>query len=392
MKKICSVLLLSVLGICACQKEKSTPNKPAQGGTTVTKSIYDEVIDFQVAYILGTQLPSGAIMETAVPNSRISPYFADISCSALLRKPTPANVDAVKKWMVWYMGKLNGDKNPIKGGPEVVGSVYEYYGAAETTKGEYDAVDSGASTFLVLAMDLAQASPSDKAWLAGYADKLRLVAGALEKCLDIPANNIVTTFGPDNNDGLSIDSYVNGAKYLMDNAEVNQGLRAMVWLETNVLNGDATHYQALLTTHTAAMDTQLWRGTMYNWFENGSTGATISQWKNFYADAVGQLFPGMLGAIDPQSARAKMLYTGFNKEYPAWSTGTVYLAPFPHTEVLYAAAVINDKPRVDEYLNHILSFNRTGAQKPSWYNAEAAWVIMSASKMKNQGSTPVYKE
>jgi hypothetical protein len=396
MKKICMVLLLGTLFVCACQKAKTVPNrKKDDGDTTVvnTKPIYDEVINYQVQFILAAQLPDGPIMDTSVPGSRISPYFADIAARALLKRPDATNIAAVKKWMVWYLGKLNGAINPVTGAPEVVGSIYDYYGAAETTNGTYDAVDSGASTFLSLAMELVVASPADKAWVAGYAVKIKAVADALEKCIDNANNNVNIAgggFSPDDNDGLSIDLYAHGAKYLMDNAETNDGLKAMVWLESNVFNGDAAHYQQLLDANTAGMESQLWRSKMYNWFDDNSKGNTNSKWPTFYADALGQLFPGMLGVIDPLSSRANGLYSAFNVHYPAWSNGTVYSGQFPFAVVSYAAAVINDKVRVDEYINHILSFNRAGTQKPYWYNAEAAFVIMAASKMKSQGNNSVF--
>ncbi|BAU52955.1 hypothetical protein [Mucilaginibacter gotjawali] len=383
MRIVNNILVFGVLMICSCQKT----NTPAKVNTTtppVQKSIYDEVIDDQVNFILAAQLPDGPIMDTSVPGSRISPYFADISARALLKKPSATNIAAVKKWMEWYMKHLNGATNPVTGGAEVPGSIYDYAGAAETTNGTYDSVDSYAATFLALAMDLVVTSPADKGWLAGYTTQLNAVAGALERCLDNSNNTIPVTFGADDNDGLSIDSYVHGAKYLMDNAEVNEGLRSMVYLESNVLNGDAAHYQTLLAANSAGIESQLWRTTMYNWFANGSTGATISKWSTFYADAVGQLFPGMLGVIDPQSTRADDLYNTFNSNYPAWSAGTVYSGQFPFAVVSYAAAVFKDKTRVDAYINHILSYNRAGTQKPYWYNAEAAFVIMAASKIKSQ--------
>jgi hypothetical protein len=384
MKKINIVVLLGLLGVCSCQKTDAGKVTPKTDNKPVEKSIYDEVIDYQVSFILAAQLPDGPIMDTSIPGSRISPYFADIAARALLKKPNVTDIAAVKKWMIWYMNHLNGSTNPVTGGPEVPGSIYDYAGAAETTNGTYDAVDSGAATFLALAMDLMIASPADKDWLAGYATQLSTIAGAMEQCLDNAANNIPATFAQDDNDGLSIDSYVHGAKYLMDNSEVNEGLRAMVYLETNVLNGDAAHYQALLDANTAGMESQLWRTNMYNWFADGSTGATNSKWSTFYADAVGQLYPGMLGVIDPQSTRASDLYGTFNSNYPAWSTGTVYSGQFPFAVVSYAAAVFKDKARVDQYINHILSFNRAGNQKPYWYNAEAAFTIMAASKMKSE--------
>lgn len=394
-KKILTGLLLSFIAIGACKKEQHPGKTPITDDPVikpVQQTIYDSVITNQVQYLAALQMPSGALKDNEASNSRICGYFANIACRALLKKPTAANIAIVKKYMAWYISKLNGSTNPVTGKPEVPGSMYDYYAPGETTNGTYDSVDSYAATFLSLAKELAELSATEKAWVATYSTQLTLIGSAMEKCIDNAANNVPTTFGTDDNDGLSVDSYVHGAKYTMDNAEVNEALKAMVWLQTNLLGGSKTaHFQALLQANTNAVESQLWRGTMYNWNDNGSTGGTsISKWTAFYADATCQLYPGMLGVIDPLAERANRLYTTFNKYYPGWSTGIVYSGAYPWAVISYAAAVINDKTRVDEYIRHILSLNKAGKQKNYWYSAEAAFVILAANRMKNQGNTPLY--
>lgn len=377
-----------------CKKQvhpKKVPIVDVPGSVPAPVTIYDAVIANQIRYIIPLQMQSGALKDNEVSNSKITAYFANISCRALLKKPTTENVAVVKKYMIWYMSKLNGNTNPVTGGVEVPGSVYDYFAPGETTKGAYDSVDSYAATFLSLAKEFAQISATNKDWLASYAAQLNLIGSAMEKCIDNTENNIPTTFTPDDNDGLSVDSYVHGAKYTMDNAEVNEGLKSMVWLQTNVLGGaKTTRFQTLLTINTSAIESQLWRGDRYNWNDNGSIGTSISNWTNFYADATCQLYPGLFGVIDPFSDRANLLYTKFNVYYPNWSSGVIYSGAYPWTVICYAAATINDKSRVDEYINHILALNKSGKQKDYWYNAEAAFVILAADKMKNQGGAKVY--
>jgi hypothetical protein len=261
---------------------------------------------------------------------------------------------------------------------------YSYNGTALTSLGTYDSVDSYAATFLTLAKRLIEVSPSNQTWLAGYSYQLTLIGNALTKCIDDSSNTMPTGYTPDDNDGLTIDSYVHGAKYLMDNVEVNQGLRSMVWLESNVITGGSpTYYQGVLTTHTSAIESQLWRTSMYNWNDNGSTGSTISAWTTWYADAIGQLFPAMLELISPTSSRATSLYTSFNAHYPNWSTGTVYdPSGFPTVLVAYAAAKMNDVTRTTAYLSYLQTF--TGTSEPThWYIAESGFSILTASAMEN---------
>ncbi|MFV0469538.1 MAG: hypothetical protein ACK5MK_11505, partial [Dysgonomonas sp.] len=93
--------------------------------------------------------------------------------------------------------------------------------------------------------------------------------------------------------------------------------------------------------------------------------------------------------IDPSSDRANKLYTQFNVHYPNWSTGAV-VGTYPWALIVYAAATINDKTRVEEYIKHINSYNIKNTQKEYWYNLEAAFVILAVDKIKNTGTTPPY--
>lgn len=389
--KILVILVLLTVAAVACQKKavkRFGPDLPEE--EVETKSLYEKISDYQLKYILATQLPSGAMRDTEADGARICGYFANSACRALLTAPSTENVAAVKRYIVWYLGKLNGNINPYTAGTEIPGSIYDYYGADETSQGTYDSVDSYAATFLALLRELAALSEENKAWVATHAEKIALVASAMEACIDTDYNDVPTSFGPDDNDGLSVDSYVHGAKYLMDNAEVNEGLKAMVWLEERVLGGaKKNHFQTLLDKNTAAIEKELWRRNRYNWVDDGSRGVSNANWGNFYADATAQLYPGMFAVVEPGSDRANMMYTLFNTNYPNWSNGTTYTT-YPWAIICNAAAVMNDKARVDEYLRHIVSYNDAGAQKPYWHNAEAAFVVLAAHKIKNQASLPLY--
>jgi hypothetical protein len=309
---------------------------------------------------------------------------------ALLKDATAENIAVVKKYMQWYMGKLNGSQNPIRGGAEIPGSIYDYYGDTETTDGTYDSVDSYAATFLILAMEFASISEDNKTWLLQYVEDLTLISKAMEKCIDTDYNTIPGDLSTDDNDGLSVASYNYNAKYLMDNCEVNQGLKAAQWLkESNLIGADSGDFSTLLHNNTAAIESQLWRNTVYNWNDDGRTTA-ITNWAVFYPDATSQLYPGLFGVIAASEDRANRLYTQFNRTYPNWPKGQVYSGTYPWALVVYAAANINDKVRADEYLKHINSLNIKNEQKDYWYNLEAAVVILAVDKIKNPGTTPPY--
>ncbi|MCO5936668.1 discoidin domain-containing protein [Mucilaginibacter sp. RB4R14] len=375
--------------LLSCQKgqlpsgKADVANQPGINTKTVrlnaTAVNYSTIITKQINFILAGQLPSGAMMNTSVPGSRICGYFGNIACLGVLEAPTATNQTAVKNWMIWYMGKLNGTTNPVTGKSEVAGSIYDYAGSAETTNGTYDSVDSYASTFLMLAKRYGELSAANRTWLAGYSYQLTLIGNALMGCMDNSSNSIPTLYTPDDNDWLTIDSYVHGAKNLMDNAETNQGLKAMVWLQSNVItNGNPAYYSSVLTSNTSGIESQLWRTTMYNWNDNGTTGATMSNWATWYPDAVSQLYPAMFDVIAPTSARAASLYGTFNTKYATWSTGFVNdPSGFPWAAVSYASAKMSDFSRTNSYLTYLDSFAGT-TQPNNWYNLEAGFAILAA--------------
>jgi hypothetical protein len=388
---------LASLFLLSCGDERIS--SPDSGGTDIENTdtvynhidtVYNHLVKYQTNYLRSLQTASGAIKDTEHYNSRICPYFANFACMALLKDTTPENTATVKKYMQWYMGKLNGSLNPVSGGVEIPGSIYDYYGDAEMTDGTYDSVDSYAATFLMLAMEFAGISEDNKTWLLPYTDKLTLVSQAMEKCIDTDYNTLPGNFSVDDDDGLSVASLAYSAKYLMDNCEVNQGLRAAQWLkENNLIAAGAGDFSTLLYNNTAAIESQLWRNTAYNWNDNGSATSFVN-WSVFYPDATSQLFPGMHGVIAVSGERANRLYTQFNRIYPNWSKGEVYSGAYPWTLLAYAAASINDKARTDEYLEHIYSFNIKDEQKAYWYNSEAAFVVLAVNKIRNPGATPPY--
>ena len=384
-------LIFSLTAFSSCGDSSTSPPKPGNGNSNSIDLVYDAVTKSQISYLKNLQLSSGAIKDNTEVNSKICGYFANFACIALLKNPSVENTDVVKKYMQWYLGKLNGNVNTVRGGAEVVGSIYDYYAPNETTNGTYDSVDSYAATFLMLAQELAQSSSENKNWLLQHVNKLNLVAGALEACLDTENNSIPIGFSNDDNDYLSIASYVYPAKYLMDNSEVNKGLKSAKWLHEAGLLTTTSDYNMLISKNTAAFESELWQGTMYNWQDSkDGENRLISNWNVFYADATSQLYPALFEVIEPYSDRANKLYTEFNKNYPNWSTGQLYSGSYPWTLLVYAAASINDKARVEEYMKHIYSFNSVNKQKGYWYSLESAFVLLAIDKIKKSGSIAPY--
>jgi hypothetical protein len=384
---ILKILLLISSTLLLFQSCSDDKDSPLDNNLPDNLIIYRNVMSYQTNYLRLLQLRSGAIKDNEAKESKICPYFANFACLALLKDQNVQNLTMVRNYMYWYINKLNDSVNPINGGDEIPGSIYDYYGDTETTNGTYDSVDSYAATFLMLAREYANCSQENKKWLQQYVDKLTLISSAMVKCIDTEYNTIPGYLSTNDNDGLSIASHVYDAKYLMDNCEVNQGLKAAKWLKENQLISD--DFSLLLNKQTLAIESELWRGTSYNWFDNGSTTA-ISKWEVFYPDAVSQLYPALFGIIAPFGDRANKLYALFNHNYPNWSKGEVYSGDYPWTLLAYTAASINDNTRVDEYIQHIYSYNMKGLQKDYWYSLEAAFIILAIDKVINKTSIPSY--
>ena len=361
------VILLSFIPLMflACKPEPPIVTPPPVKPPIIGK--YDKLITAESDFIMAHQLDDGAITMSSnkgVPGYKIVPYFSNIAARALLANPTAARIAAVKKWMVWFMTHLNAD-----------GSVYDYYAtnftgtATLTSTGDFDSVDSYAATFFTLAKTLCDISPTDVDWLkTNYSAQLKKIGAAL----------IMVVQG----DGLAIAKPTYAIKYTMDNSEVNEGMKDMVWLSQNVIaGGETSNWQTLLTNNTNGVETVLWN-TANNTYFMYAGGPTIN-WGIFYADATCQLYPIWCGVIAPESARAISLWNTFNINYPEWSTGRIYDAGgFPWAVISYTAAVMNDKGRAESYLKYVQTFTDAGNQPTAnWYNLEAGFVILAAKKM-----------
>lgn len=386
------MIISLVVGIVAsamlsCGDDSTSP--PATTGNGISSDfIKNTVINSQLSFIRSTQSKSGAIKMTPIAGSKIMPYFSHFAASALLKYPTAQNIEVVKKYMLWYMSKLNGDTNPIKNIPEIPGSVYDYMdGGIETTSGGYDSVDSYAAMFLVLAKQLAEISPENKEWVAQHKEKLSLIASAMVACIDTPDVKLSGPGGFDDDDYLSVAiPYLFEVKYLMDNCEVNKGLQSAIWLKQQGML-DGADFSMLLEKNTQSIESQMWIGPTYNAYDYNDK-LDHTDMSRFYPDATAQLFPGMFGIIAPAEERANKIYTLFNTHYPNWSKGQMYDA-YPWSLMFLASASINDVSRVEAYIQHLYSLNSKGEQKTNWYCMEAAVVLLAMDEFKNT-TLPVY--
>lgn len=370
--------VLMIAASCACDSSSGTlPPQGGNGGMVKPdmSQIYNYVRSYQLAYIRSLQLPTGALKDNGSDNSKITPYFAHFAMMALLTDPTEQNQDAVRKYMLWYFSRLNGAKT-LYNDNEIAGSVYDYFAPDETTKGTYDSVDSYAATFLELALRFAEISDANTAWLRQYSGKVSMIADAMLKTIDAPLNVLP---GGNQNDYLSIAHYGYPVKYLMDNSEVNMGLKAAVRLGQYSIIDVSADLETFLSKNTEAIK-GLYNGVNRNYdYAKGNE----SDWNVFYPGATAQLYPALFRVVSPLEINSKQIYEKFNSTYPEWHTGKVYCT-YPWTMIAYAAAVMGDKERVDTYITHIYGLNVKNEQKAYWYDAEAASLVLAIDEIRNE--------
>ena len=323
---------------------------------------YQSIIDSESQYIKKLQLQDGAFVnayDIGVPGYEISPYYNNISAMSLLeKKPGIENIQIVKNWMAWYMGHLNKKDGTIDdwNAADKIGN------PMEKDSNEYDSIDSYAATFMSLAKKLCDVSPSDINWLKNYTPQLNLIAQALNSVID------KTT-------GLTFATYTDNSEYLIDNCEVNYGMQAMAWLSANqIISGNWRQY---FNSNTAGF--KYFRDVQDNFYFSEKDNHIID-WSIFYPDATCQLFPVLYGIIQPNSIKAKQIWSKFNNQYLNWSTGYLY-GDAPWTVICYVAFIMKDYNKVDAYLSYVQAYTDKGNQPGGWYNMEASFVLRSAIQM-----------
>ncbi len=347
-----------------------------------------KIIDFESSYIDSCVVPSGGIIMArwwintfqGTPHYKISPYASNFAAVGLLDDPTLSNLVIVKNWMTWVFNHLNADGtiydyyvSGLQGGTEL--PAIDSYPGDNISDPDYNAKDSYAATFFTLAKRYIEVVPTDISWLKGYTSQLRSIGSALYSVIDDSTH----MFGPDKADGLAIGKSDFKVKFTMDNSEVNEGLRSMVWLEQHVLGGDSSSfYEKLLNNQYYGFE-NLWNpnASSYYMYEGGPT----SNWDTLWADGLAQLWPIMCGVVSPTSSRAVSLYNTFNIHYPTWQTGTTYSA-YPWSAVFsLVASKMNDTTRANSYLGFIQNLINVNLCPSEWYVMEAGFALRAAKEV-----------
>lgn len=327
----------------------------------------------QVSFVAAHQLPDGAIISTP---GKINPYFANIGAMGLARANTPTSRAALQAWMSWYLAHLN---KPDTSG--LTDTVYDYtYDSAtgtETSTGDYDSVDSYASTTLDVAY-LAYAT-GDSSLRSFVRDNI-LSYEAIANLDDYPSGG----GGVRDTNNLTFAKPTYHADYLMDNAEVYGGLTDFAALESALgRTSQASYYGTWAATTKSAITSQLWNASTSTWDWALNMPANLG---TFYPDAAAQLWPVIWGVTAPGDAKSVSAWSNFTAAWPGWMHDTEPDG-YPWTVMTSAAERMGDTTDADTLLTTIHGNYAPGWGLPTscgastcgtWYDAEAGWFLLGA--------------
>lgn len=368
-----------------------SPNvKPPEDLRTEIKTVdYSGIMEGEFEWLLNQQIhmPESPIDGAFVRNKShvtkhatskknyhtIEPYFANLACLGILDIPNEKSIEAVKKWVDWYIRHIN--REPDKYG--ITGTIYTRQVNADDyndywSTDDYSASDSRGTTFLLLVKKFYDVT-GDKQYLIERKADLELIL-----------DSAIFTM---RDDGLTDTKNQEGhyTKYLQDNIQVLMGLRAIAELERTALNDNlkADHYQALADKSAKGIE-GMWMEDKQEYIYYINPNRTrLCDWNVFYGDAVSEVFPILYDAIDTESDRAQMLYKRFNTAQP----GRVIRSKkndFPWMATTIISAKMNDRMRTDEHLYTMKERYMDSGRKWPWYIFESGNALRAAKEMKTR--------
>lgn len=342
-----------------------TPAFPARAAVSPTW------ITEQVNFILSKQLVNGAIRG---PGDRINPYFANIAAIGLIHSGNSSGRSGALAWMKWYLAHLNA------AGPNVPQySVFDYVhdpiSGAQSPTGDFDSVDSYASTTLNLAY---AAFTSGDTLLQSYVSTNIATYESIANLLTYEAP-IGVRENAGVNSGLTIAKPSYAVAYTMDNAEVYSGLAEFAALQSLLgRSPQATYYSNWAASTQSAILSSLWNAGNNTWNIAAGNLATSA----FYAGGTAQIWPVLYGVVSASDYRAVAGWNQFTAIAPTWYQQVP--DSYPWTSVSRAAQLMGHAADATTSLTNIRSRFAPSFTTPSscgtspcgeWYCNEAGWFI-----------------
>ena len=340
---------------------------------------YYEIASREAEWLRSLQLSDGSFscyeLEENMP-SRINPYFGSYAAIAILRNDHKnESQEVAENFIEWYFSHMNMEKD-IKGS---VGTIYDYKVIVEdgeiveeTSNDAYDSADSYAAMFFVLLCEYYEKYSDDEIIVR---EKVRV---------DMLAELLIS---------LSSGYYTeskneSGVKYLMNNMEVYEGLKAAYRLY-EFLWEDDPYYNKLgeLIEGFENNFEEDWVGDGYYYpvlnGENESFYGEQMHMNKLYEYALPQLFPVMFGIVSDDDRLSKEVYTAFCEEWD-WVNmdfGNQSEANSTWSLISYAASCMGDFERLNEYLKGYE--NVTKDRTYPFYSGDGAFVVLACEEAYN---------
>lgn len=349
---------------------------------------YAGVSQREKAWIMANQTPEGAFTTYQIKGGSqeepeengVNPYFANIAAQSLLDgTPGPEELESVKRYLNWFIRHINTlEEDPVNG----PGTIYDYTvllaeDGSETaiSKGEYDSVDSYCGTFLWLAADYVRTS-GDQKWARGAEGDLHLIMDALLRCMD--------------EKGRAFGKKEYPIRYLMDNCEVNAGLKgARYLLEEAPSQGERySRITEVLKKNTKQLQEDFWNqeeGRYETGFDAKGKALSFAGWERLYAEAAAQVFPVVWAVTDREDDKARQVYETLCN-YWDWEEMDYVEAEeskFYWTIFGYAGALMGDEARTREFFR---TYEEKTAQSRGYplHIDDAGWMVKAAESMKGE--------
>lgn len=338
--------------------------------STAPLTSYDAVIDAQANWILGMQLPNGAILndKTTIDalngKYKVDPRLSALAAIGLLERPEYA--PQAKKYIDWYMTHWNW---PDPYG--IYGTAYEY------------SVDP--ATLEMTALNSHESGVSQNAAFLSlvrkYVEVTGLNPGINQFQTDIMTGGIGILKSQDQ-DGLIWKHPASQVKQLTDNSAIYKGLTDSVWLFRNYFqaSGPADYFDGYRGNMLSGIQGRLWNDSLnlYHMSIDGAGTAVLPDLSK-PSDALAQLAPIYTGVLAPDDPRSLDLYDRFKTAVPNWATSES-IGETSYAAAAYTAALLGDKQAVDTYLQTLMQQTSDAGPPAGWNVFQAAMTMAAAHK------------
>lgn len=335
-----------------------------------------EMAEKEAAWLLSLQLSDGSFacyepeegMEV-----RVNPYFSSYAALAVLKSDHEVkkkeNIDI---YLNWYFEHINMFED-INGS---VGTVYDYEAKVEGRKVvsescaySYDSADSYAAVYLILLSEYLDTYGND----AIFNTEKEKIDRLAELLLSLQLEGYTESFRG------------SGVKYLMNNMEAYQGMKAALKLYEKLWKTDEriAKLKHAISEFDENFEAVWWNeDCYYNVLDanNHPFPEQTQNWGRLYECALPQLFPVMFEINKPISPHSVQIYSTFCRQWD-WQ----HMEYADQTEgnqtwslIACAAMSMGDYKRVGEYLN---SFKEIAEDKSyPYYSGDSAWIVLAFEK------------